>query len=239
MVDAVHDRIQRDARFAADVSHELRTPVTTLTTSLSLLECAPDLSAGRQRAVELMADELTRFRGPWRTSWSSDAWTPTSTSQSSTTIDTRRARAATRWSAAVVTRLSWSMRPGSTKPWPITGDGVAVDLPQMVRALTNLFDNADIHGGGLPPRSASTAVTSSSTCTWRTRDPALIRRTGSASSSAFRGRARRKEGTGSGLGLSIVAQTVRNHGGSVWCGEAPDGGADLVLRLPLVSRGES
>ena len=26
-----------------------------------------------------------------------------------------------------------------------------------------------------------------------------------------------KEGTGSGLGLSIVAQTVRNHGGDVWC----------------------
>ena len=44
MVDAVHDRIERDARFAADVSHELRTPVTTLTTSLSLLENARDLS---------------------------------------------------------------------------------------------------------------------------------------------------------------------------------------------------
>ena len=62
MVDAVHDRIERDARFAADVSHELRTPVTTLTTSLSLLEERPDLLAAAASAVRLMSDELTRFR---------------------------------------------------------------------------------------------------------------------------------------------------------------------------------
>ena len=62
MIDAVHDRIERDARFAADVSHELRTPVTTLTTSLSLLQNAPDLSPHSARAVQLMTDELTRFQ---------------------------------------------------------------------------------------------------------------------------------------------------------------------------------
>ncbi len=44
MVDALHERIQQDARFAADVSHELRTPVTTLTTSLSLLQRAEGLT---------------------------------------------------------------------------------------------------------------------------------------------------------------------------------------------------
>ena len=62
MVDALQARIQREARFAADVSHELRTPVTTLTTSLALLERARNLDPQTERAVHLMADELARFR---------------------------------------------------------------------------------------------------------------------------------------------------------------------------------
>ena len=51
MVDALHERIQQDARFAADVSHELRTPVTTLTTSLSLLQVAEGLTPQAANAV--------------------------------------------------------------------------------------------------------------------------------------------------------------------------------------------
>ena len=41
-----------------------------------------------------------------------------------------------------------------------------------------------------------------------------------------------KAGTGSGLGLSIVARTVHNHGGDVWCENRPDGGTSFVIRLP-------
>ena len=38
--------------------------------------------------------------------------------------------------------------------------------------------------------------------------------------------------TGSGLGLSIVAQTIQAHGGWVKAGHAPEGGAELIARLP-------
>ena len=34
MVEALDERIARDARFAADISHELRSPLTTLVTSV-------------------------------------------------------------------------------------------------------------------------------------------------------------------------------------------------------------
>ena len=50
-----------------------------------------------------------------------------------------------------------------------------------------------------------------------------------------RGRGARGGQPGTGLGLSIVAETVRAHGGSVWCTTAPTGGARFVLRLPLAS----
>ena len=82
-----------------------------------------------------------------------------------------------------------------------------VDLPQGI-VMTCLFEDA---GPGIPPPD-------------RERVFERFARAGG-----------RKEGTGSGLGLSIVAQTVHNHGGSVWSGEAPTGGAGLVIRLPLVS----
>jgi PAS domain S-box-containing protein len=45
-------------------------------------------------------------------------------------------------------------------------------------------------------------------------------------------------GTGTGLGLPIVRQIVRMHGGRVWAGNAPDGGAVLTVELPLSSEHE-
>ena len=39
---------------------------------------------------------------------------------------------------------------------------------------------------------------------------------------------------GSGLGLAIVSQIVTRHGGSVWVGDGPGGGAEVGFRLPAV-----
>ena len=38
---------------------------------------------------------------------------------------------------------------------------------------------------------------------------------------------------GPGLGLAIVAETIRAHSGTTSVGDAPDGGADFTIRLPL------
>ncbi|MCL5048368.1 MAG: HAMP domain-containing histidine kinase [Firmicutes bacterium] len=63
MVDKLQERIERDARFTSDVSHELRSPLTTLTTSLSVLESRKDEMPERSRqALDLLASEVRRFQ---------------------------------------------------------------------------------------------------------------------------------------------------------------------------------
>lgn len=99
------------------------------------------------------------------------------------------------------------------------------------RAVVNLLDNADVHGGGAR---AVQVVKGAGHVQVRVADagpgvPAAERervferfaRVGSRGSSS-----------GSGLGLSLVAETAQAHRGSVWCEETPGGGATFVLSVP-------
>ena len=63
MVDTLQQRIERDARLAADVSHELRSPLTTLVGSVDLLNARrEDLHPRSRRALDLVTADLDRFR---------------------------------------------------------------------------------------------------------------------------------------------------------------------------------
>lgn len=227
MVDALHERIDRDARFAADVSHELRTPVTTLTTSLSLLQDTTDLSPRSATAVGLMADELARFRvalddllALGRLDAGAHEATPSVIEMDDLVAQTLRA----------------ADKPADLLRIERESDGCAgmtveVDRLQMRRALLNLIRNADVHGGGL----VGVGVISRSSVV-----DVLVEDCGPGVPPADRQRiferfARaggQKAGTGSGLGLSIVSRTVHNHGGEVWCEDRSEAGMSFVIRLP-------
>jgi signal transduction histidine kinase len=227
MVDALHERIQQDARFAADVSHELRTPVTTLTTSLSLLQASTDLSPAATSAVGLMAVELARFRRALEDLLQLGRL-------DAEVHDTQPAGIG----ACDLVRQSLLADSRSSvllvcEPDGSPGPRVSVDGPQMVRALTNLFENADTHGGGLVDvrvraREAFVDI--------HVEDggPGVPASDRERIFERFARAGGRKTGTGSGLGLSIVARTVHNHGGSVWCATRPEGGATFVVRLPVL-----
>lgn len=227
MVDALHERIQQDARFAADVSHELRTPVTTLTTSLSLLQRAKGLTPQTANAVQLMTDELARFRRALEdllTLGRLDA--PAGAPDLTATQAPELVRQALVASGRSPDLLVAGADPGRA---PL----VHVDRRQMLRALINLFDNADLHAGGLTGVRVA-EVPGYVDLHVEDHGPGVPPEDSDRIFERFARAGGAKAGTGSGLGLSIVARTVRNHGGGVWCANRPDGGAEFVLRLPTV-----
>lgn len=225
MVDALHERIEHDARFAADVSHELRTPVTTLTTSLSLLQRSPDLTARSAHAVQLMADELTRFRVALE-----DLLTLGRLDAGGHEAKPARTGARELVRHAL---LAVDQPPDLIRAEPADGSDppLEVDRVQMLRVFTNLFRNAELHGGGL---TGVTVIDRIGAVDVQVEDegPGVLMADRNRIFERFARAGGQKVGTGSGLGLSIVAQTVRNHGGDVWCADRYGGGAVFVVRLP-------
>lgn len=227
MVDAVHDRIERDARFAADVAHELRTPVTTMTTSLSLLENATDLSPRTQHAVQLMVDELTRLGRALEDLLALgrlDAAAHEAPRSPITAPDL--ARQALRATHRPTELLTVEVR----GPEPV----VVVDRPQMLRAIANLMRNADLHGGGLTRVAVISGDAYVDLCI-EDAGPGVPLAERSRIFERFARAGGAKAGTGSGLGLSIVEQTVRHHHGDVRVADRLGGGAVFAIRLPIVA----
>ena len=224
MVDALHERIERDARFAADVSHELRTPLTTLTTSLGVLQGAPGLGPGASSAVELMATELTRFR---RALEDLLALGRLDAGAGESEIVSMGAHELVRQALRASGRSSDLLSVGTGTDDPL----VDVDRRQVLRALVNLFHNADLHGNGLTGVQVET-VDGHVDFHVRDRGPGVPPQDRERIFERFARAGGARAGTGSGLGLSIVARTAINHDGSVWCSSVDDHGAEFVLRLP-------
>jgi signal transduction histidine kinase len=233
MVEALEERIQRDARFAADLGHELRSPLTTLVASMQVIQGRRDeLPPRTRRAVDLVSVELDRFQRTLEDLLELGRLDAGVRGQELTEVD-----------AAELVRLS--LQESHRDPrllrvlTPAGGEGdltVSVDKQQLGRALVNLYDNADRHGGGLR------AVTIS-----RVRQDLRIDVEDQGGGVPPEERERiferfvrggsRGSLPGSGLGLSIVAETAANLGGRTWCEDAPGGGARFSIVLPVVPRG--
>jgi two-component system sensor histidine kinase MtrB len=224
MVDALHERIERDARFTADVSHELRSPLTTLTTSVELLQRRREqLSPAAQEALDLASAELRRFRTALDDLLELGRIDAVGTGQPLTPVDVWEL---VRQALVASGRSERLLEPNAGRPLR-----AAVDKQRLNRALVNLFDNADLHGGGL---SAVTVRQSGSAVTIEVDDagPGVpVEERDRIFERFVRGGSRRSL-PGAGLGLSLVSETVRIHGGRVTCTERPGGGARFTVWLP-------
>ena len=246
MVDQLQERIEREARFNSDVSHELRSPLTTLAASVEVLEAdRDDLPLRSQRALQLLSDDLRRFQRMvadllemsradagsvdvfledvrWRTgaALGRDGLRPHG--RSTATPHPRRCR----W-----TRPSQAWR-------------VGVDKRRFERVMVNLLENADHYGGGATvvgggrgARRTARWWSSPSTTPARASTRSSAPRCSTASTAGPES-GRRGTGTGNGLGLALVAEHMRVMHGAVRVESSPEGGARIVLTLPVLGTDE-
>lgn len=225
MVDTLQQRINRDARLAADVSHELRSPLTTLVGSVDLLNARRDeLPERSQRALDLVTADLQRFRRLLDDLLELARSDGGLDQRPSATIDLGELL---RQVLGEVGREPTLLRGG-------TDVVVKADKPRLGRLFRNLFENAETHGGGL------TAVEVA-----RVDEVVLVLVDDSGPGIPPHDRERvferfatgatkRGSSSGTGLGLALVAETAAIHGGAVWCSASPTGGARFVVRLPEV-----
>jgi len=215
--------------FVANVSHELRTPLTALVTSVEVLQRRRhELTERSRQALDLIDRDLHRFQRALEDLLELGRLESGAAGSVLTTVDLPDlVRHALESSGRQADLLTVNARAGDTQ--------VTVDKARISRALVNLFENADRHGGGL------TAVSVSASDGYV---EVAVDDEGPGVPPADRDRifdrfvrgGSRGSLPGTGLGLSLVAETVRAHDGHTWCGSGPHGpGARFVIRLPAAS----
>ncbi|MFD7408053.1 sensor histidine kinase [Streptomyces sp. NPDC059866] len=213
---ALETSVERQRRFVADASHELRSPIASLRTQLEVAAAHPellDLDGAVEDTVRLQrlaADLLLLAR--------LDA--------GERPIGDARADLAALAREEAAGRENVTVRAESLE--------VAGSRGQLGRVLANLLDNAQRHA-----RSAVTVVVR------REGDRAVLQVAddGDGVPAADRERiferfvrldaARSRDEGGAGLGLAIARDVATRHGGTLTVQDAPAGGAQFELRLPL------
>lgn len=230
MADALQERIAREARFASDVAHELRTPVTTLVTSLSVIERRRDeLTPQGREALDLLSRDVRRLE---RTV--ADLIEIAKHDAGVATVDLEP--------VPVATLLGWLLNRLRRPDIPVdidepaTRSTVLVDQMRLERVLANLIDNAESYAGGVDRLSVEGR-----------RDAVLIAVEDSGPGIPIEERERIFERfargqdaprtgqyEGSGLGLSLAQENARLQGGLVRIEGRPGGGARFVVEVPVV-----
>ena len=232
MVDALQERIERDARFASDVSHELRSPLTTLATSLQVMEARrAEMPERSRRALDLLAADLNRFERLVQ-----DLLEISRFDVGAANLDLEEVRFGELVRHAVGAALE--------RPVPIDLDAttaglvVRADKRRVERVVANLVANGETYGGGVV-RVGATRRNGRVRLEVDDAGPGVPPSEREHVFERFaRGHTagRRTNSEGVGLGLSLVSEHVRLHGGEVWVEDRPGGGARFVVELPVAER---
>jgi two-component system, OmpR family, sensor histidine kinase MtrB len=230
MAVTLEERIERDARFASNVSHELRSPLMTLAASIEVLENQrEDMPERARAALDLMVADIERFR-----QLVEDLLEISRFDAGVMHLDLEEVRVDELVIQAVTEATDADV------PVDIDADlaGVVVkaDKRRLSRVIANLLDNAAKYGRGasrVELRKAGDAVLiavedDGPGVTAEDRDLIFLRFNRGTSAGHRRGI------DGVGLGLSLVAEHIRLHGGSVWVEDraGDQGGARFVIELP-------
>ncbi len=249
MTANLQDRIEREARFTSDVSHELRSPLTTLTATVGILEAhRSELSPRAQSALDLLDGDLHRFTRMVDDLLEISRFDAGSAELSLDEVDPGElVRRAVMASAPVGPdgRRSTVAFPVEIGPG-VDGLRLRVDKRRFERVMANLMENADLYAGGVsrvvvernPSAPVSTAEPGAIRVIVEDHGPGVpVAERDHLFERFYRGSraGQRSTSEGTGLGLSLVAEHVRLHGGTVSIEDAPGGGSRFIVELPLIA----
>ena len=223
--------------FAANVAHELRTPLTSMQTNLDVLERNPDLPADERievlSAIVSQQSRLLAVLDALRLLARGDLAADNifDVTDLADLVDASVSRARTNHPDA---SISLAVADGAyeMRGWD---EGLRV-------MIDNLLDNAATHGraGGSPADIAVDVRPAAAAIVLRIDDagPGIPPDEREHVVERFV-RGRNARASGSGLGLSLVAQQVELHAGSLEIGDAPAGGTRVTVVLPAATRSDA
>jgi two-component system, OmpR family, sensor histidine kinase MtrB len=225
MVDTLQQRIERDARLAADVSHELRSPLTTLVAGVEMLNKRRDELPGRSRhALDLITAELDRFQQLLRNLLELARAEAGLDREDLEDVPVNALIAGT---LAETGRSEDLLAPGAGSPL------IRADVGRLQRVIVNVLDNADQHANGTTKITVTTQDTLVLIC-FDDAGPGISVADRERIFERFAtGKGARGSAKGTGLGLALASETIAAHGGAMWCTDRPDGpGSRFVISLP-------
>jgi signal transduction histidine kinase len=228
MLARLESALDRERALVANASHELRTPLALMKTEIELAlaepESAPELAAALRSAAE-ETDRLSQLTDDLLLLARVD----------SGTLPLRRAPVPVgQLLEAVATRFG--RRAGDAgREIEVVADAnsnVLADRRRLEQALANLVENALRYGAGTVRLEAAerAGLLELHVCDQGPGfPPAFLPR----AFDRFSRSAGARDQSGTGLGLAIVAAIAGAHGGTAEAANAPGGGADVLLALPL------
>ncbi len=224
MLGTLQSSRERQRRLIADAGHELRTPLTSLRTNVELLvadERSRMLPEGARadilRDIAAQLGEFTTLVGDLVQLSRDDVVQP-----HPEPIDLRDVvRSATERAKRRGPALTFDVE---LNPLYLIGEPDTLE-----RAITNLLDNAvkfSPHGGTVHVLLEGDRLRISD------QGPGISEEDLPHVFDRFWRSPSARNTPGSGLGLSIVAQTIKAHGGWVKAGRSAEGGAEFIVRLP-------
>ena len=227
MLEALQTSRRQQQRLVADAGHELRTPLTSIRANIEHLQRAGSLDGAARRRIlgdvhaelrelgDLVA-ELVELAG--ETGAADEPWVTIELAELAEGA-AERARRRTDRDIATVAEPEGTIR-GQQGPLERAVDNLVGNAIKFspegtpIRILTG-HGRLEVHdrGPGIPPED----------------QPLVFER-------FFRSAGARGE-PGSGLGLAIVKQIVERHGGRIWAGASPEGGAAVGFEIPTGEAG--
>ncbi len=225
------DTRQRERRFAADASHELRSPLAAARLTLEVAVAHPDRVDWRQAATDTLA-EIDRLEDLARDLLELTRLDPTRVAEQSRAIDL---------GALVGTEVDHRSHGATGRTYEFVAPAAPVVVAGvetlLLRALRNVFDNAERHAQRRICAAVSIDRSSmTATVTISNDGPPIAESDRTRTFEPFTrlDDARTDDDGGTGLGLAIVADIARAHRGVAAFIDPPDGmGATLRMSLPL------